>query len=214
MARLLLVYGTHEGQTQKIARFMRDEFTQRGVGVDLFNASEIPREIRPDNYDAVIAGGSVNMWKFPRALRRWVAKNAASLSSRPSAFFSVCLAVLSKHDEKAQAATRKISSDFFKKAGWSPSTSAIFAGALMYTKYGWFTRWMMKAIAYQAGQSTDTRQDYEYTDWNEVRGFVERFATRYFKTQAPKESTPLLPNKRPDLRPAPKNLIETPQPRA
>jgi len=52
----------------------------------------------------------------------------------------------------------------------------IFAGALPYTRYHFFLRWVMKRIATMAGRDTDTSRDYEYTDWDEVARFAEEFA--------------------------------------
>ncbi len=36
----------------------------------------------------------------------------------------------------------------------------------------------MRRIARKAGGDTDTSKDYEYTDWNDVRGFADRFSSR------------------------------------
>jgi menaquinone-dependent protoporphyrinogen oxidase len=35
----------------------------------------------------------------------------------------------------------------------------------MYTKYNFLIRFVMKRIARQAGASTDTSHDHDYTDW-------------------------------------------------
>jgi menaquinone-dependent protoporphyrinogen oxidase len=51
----------------------------------------------------------------------------------------------------------------------------IAAGALLYTHYNFFIRWMMKRIVATAGGDTDTSRDYEYTDWNDVRAFARDF---------------------------------------
>src|SRR4030095_328619 len=62
--------------------------------------------------------------------------------------------------------------------GWRPMMTKIVAGALLYTQYGWLKRWLMKRIVAKARGDTDTRRDYEYTDWNDLRAFVEEFADR------------------------------------
>jgi hypothetical protein len=36
----------------------------------------------------------------------------------------------------------------------------------------------MKRIVRKAGGDIDTRRDYEYTDWNDLRMFAEQFAQR------------------------------------
>jgi len=49
------------------------------------------------------------------------------------------------------------------------------AGALLYTKYNFIVRFIMKRIARQAGAATDTSKDYEYTDWAALSRFIDEF---------------------------------------
>lgn len=176
MARVLIVYGTVEGQTEKISREIADQLRQKGHRADLMKPSffSTPRSIDPRDYDSVVIGGPVYASCYPRALRRWVKANAHELSQRPSAFFSVCLGVLQKSDPQAQESEEKVLQDFFRWSGWRPQTWTLFAGALPYTKYNWLKRRLMKAIIQRAGGDTDTSRDYEYTDWDEVRRFAQR----------------------------------------
>jgi menaquinone-dependent protoporphyrinogen oxidase len=53
------------------------------------------------------------------------------------------------------------------------------AGAVPFTRYGWFKKWVMRRISAKAGGGTDTSRDYEYTDWNDVRAFVNGFAAAH-----------------------------------
>jgi menaquinone-dependent protoporphyrinogen oxidase len=50
-----------------------------------------------------------------------------------------------------------------------------FAGALKYTRYSWLKRMLMKHIAEKEGGDVDTSRDFEYTDWEQVTRFAERF---------------------------------------
>ena len=52
------------------------------------------------------------------------------------------------------------------------------AGALPYSKYSWWKRWMMRRIVAKAGGDTDTSRDYEYTDWNDLSEFVRSVVPR------------------------------------
>lgn len=56
----------------------------------------------------------------------------------------------------------------------------LVAGALLYTRYNWIERWVMRRIVRKAGGDTDTSRDYEYTNWAELRAFVEQFARHVF----------------------------------
>jgi menaquinone-dependent protoporphyrinogen oxidase len=47
------------------------------------------------------------------------------------------------------------------------------AGALLYTKYNFIVRFVMKQIVKKKSGSTDTSRDHEYTDWAALDRFVE-----------------------------------------
>lgn len=171
MAKVMIVYGTTEGQTAKVASVIGEELTRQGHQVDLFDSGKIPRSVSPRDYDLVVAGGSVHMGVYQKSLRRWVQEHAPELNTLPSAFFSVCLSILQPGSELRRT-EKRVAENFFRTTGWYPERQAIFGGALAYSKYGFFTRILMKSIARRSGNDTDTSRDYEYTDWDKVREFA------------------------------------------
>jgi menaquinone-dependent protoporphyrinogen oxidase len=175
MARVLVVYGTTQGQTRKIAKRIQSELMQMGSTVDLFECTEAPHLIGAHNYKAVVIGGSVHVGGYQKQLKQWVKANSKEINNLPSAFFTVCLGVL-QGDAKVQAEIKQITTDFQKVTAWSPSVEAVFAGSLAYSKYNFAVRWWMKRIAKKSGGDTDTSKDYEYTDWSEVSRFVNDFS--------------------------------------
>jgi len=114
---------------------------------------------------------------------RWVRTHAATLNRLPTAFLSVCLAVLEKSD-KTKRELAGIIARFFARTGWRPPIAKPIAGAVLYTRYGWLKRVMMKRIVSKAGGGTDTTRDYEYTDWNDLRVFAEGFARQLTTSDA------------------------------
>jgi menaquinone-dependent protoporphyrinogen oxidase len=172
--RLLVVYGTTEGHTRKVAGAMRETLHGLGAQTDVVSADEAPS---PDPYDAVIVAASVHGGQYQRAVRRWVRTHAETLAGKPSAFVSVCLGVL-EHDEKTTWDLRDTVDRFLASTGWRPGAVKLVAGALPYTHYSWLTRFIMKRIVAKAGGDTDTTRDYEYTDWKDLRQFVTDFAGR------------------------------------
>jgi len=172
MARILVVYGTTEGQTVKVAAAVSETLRRNGADVDVRPASDGAPP--PDGYDAVIVAASVHAGRYQKPIRRWVRTHAAALSGKPAAFISVCLGVL-QHDEKAQHDLQTIVDEFVATTGWVPGVVKFVAGALPYTKYGWLRRLVMKRIVAKAGGDTDTHRDYEYTDWNDLRHFADEF---------------------------------------
>jgi menaquinone-dependent protoporphyrinogen oxidase len=170
--KFLIIYGTTEGQTRKIARFIENTLCDAGHTATTVDASDSPPA--PNDYDAVIIGASIHMHGYQSSVAHYVTSYAGTLNKMPGAFFSVCLAVASDMEEEHREA-QKIMDDFLKKTGWTPLMAGQFAGALKYTEYDFFKRLIMKMIAKKEGQATDTSQDYEYTDWDAVKKFVGEF---------------------------------------
>jgi menaquinone-dependent protoporphyrinogen oxidase len=135
---------------------------------------QIPKDFSTDPFDAVILGGSIHMGNYPRYLKNFVIAYKDWLNQVPSAFFTVCMAIHSKN-EAEQNAARTFGSKFSNATNWQPNLMETFAGAIKYTQYGFITRKIMQYIAKKEGGSTDTSNDHEYTDWDAVRRFTEKF---------------------------------------
>jgi menaquinone-dependent protoporphyrinogen oxidase len=171
--KFLIVYGTVEGQTRKIALYMKDVLQQAGNTVTIADASDNPPA--PASYDAVLIGSSIHMHKYQSSVMHYAGHYAEVLNKMPGAFFSVCLAVASDMEEEHREA-EKIANDFLEQTKWKPLITTQIAGALKYTQYDFFKRIIMKMISKREGRTTDTSQDYEYTDWDTVNRFVIEFA--------------------------------------
>jgi menaquinone-dependent protoporphyrinogen oxidase len=172
--RVLIAYGTNEGQTAKIAEYLADTLRGNGCVADPVDIKHSPAP-HLENYDAVIVGASIRLGKHQRYVRDFVKQNRPALERLPTAFFSVSL---SAHDQ-TEAAGKEIVrclAEFAQQTGWRPGKVGIFAGALLYTRYGFITRWIMRKIARDKGSpDLDTSRDYVYTDWENVKRFAEEF---------------------------------------
>jgi len=175
-SRILILYGTTDGQTAKVASAMADTLRARHLDVDVVNSAGAERP-RAEEYGAVIVAASVQAGKYQRAVTRWVRENAAALGGRPSAFVSVCLAALQHKPEVVRDIEARLQA-WFAQTGWHPELYKAVAGALPYTRYSWWKRYLMRRIVAKANGDTDTTRDYEYTDWAELAAFVSAFATR------------------------------------
>jgi menaquinone-dependent protoporphyrinogen oxidase len=173
MARVLIVFGTTNGQTAKIASRMGGTLRNRGHEVTVASAAGDPPG--PAGYGAVLVAASVHAGHFQREVTRWVQRYAYALNRVPSAFVAVSLGILQK-DPAVQEEIRGIDDRFLIGCGWRPRWTLPVAGALTYTRYNLVTRWMMRRIAARAGGDTDTSRDYEYTDWAAVSALCETLA--------------------------------------
>ncbi|HEU5219377.1 MAG TPA: flavodoxin domain-containing protein [Gemmatimonadales bacterium] len=172
MSRILILFGTTDGQTAKIAHFLGDVLGSRGADIDVIEAGTAPAD--PAEFDAVIVAASVHAGGYQRAVVRWARAHAQALREMPAAFLSVCLGVLQK-DERVRRDLDGIQARFEATTGWRPPRFKLVAGALKYTRYGLFRRMVMRHIAGRAGGSTDVSRDHEYTDWADLRAFGDSF---------------------------------------
>ena len=173
MARVLIPYGTTEGQTAKIADYIADAIRHKGDEADAVDVKHAGDTV-PERYDAVIIGASIHMGKHDEHVIDFVRKNRENLERLPSAFFSVSLAAYGDREE-AEGYVEQFEQD----TGWRPAHIALFGGALPYTQYGFIKRRMMKRIAGDkpGNLGTDLSRDYVYTEWDGVRRFTEDFLT-------------------------------------
>ena len=171
MARLLIVYGTNEGQTRKIAGRIAGMAGELGHEAEVVDSACGAVLVPPHRYDAVVVAGSVHVGKHQHSLVHFVRASLAELTRLPTAFFSVSLAATGSDLPGA----RKCADAFLHETGWFPSMVRLTAGALMYSRYGPVKRWIMKRIARKAGGGTDTSRDYEYTDWDRLRQQADAF---------------------------------------
>jgi menaquinone-dependent protoporphyrinogen oxidase len=125
MLKVLIAYGTSEGQTARIAEHLAAVIRNRGH-------EAFPVEIKrsgapePDGYDAVLVGASVHMGKHQSGVRDFVRKHRAALERLPSAFFSVSLAAHVTTEATCDEA-RGCVEKFVQQTGWRPGKVGLFA---------------------------------------------------------------------------------------
>ncbi|MDT8385150.1 MAG: flavodoxin domain-containing protein [Gammaproteobacteria bacterium] len=171
---LLILYGSLEGQTKKISDRLAGIIRDKGHQVTAQSGEDLPATFSVDNFDAAILGGSIHMGKYPAYLNSFVASHRDWLNAVPSAFFTVCMAVNSANT-KSRDEAKHYGDKLTAQTGWTPKLTQTFAGAVKYTQYNFFTRFIMRWISSREGGSTDTSRDHEYTDWAAVERFAEDF---------------------------------------
>ncbi|WP_421725608.1 flavodoxin domain-containing protein [Bauldia sp.] len=174
--RVLICYGTTEGQTRKIAEFVADIVREKGHEAALFDASDVSA-LEPSRCQAAILAGSVHMGRYQGALVHHIRDWHERLNGMPSAFISVSLAAAGD-DPHGRAEIDETAQKMLRDSGWLPKATLHAAGALRFTQYDFFKRWIMRAIARQHQSDVDVHSDTEYTDWDDVRVFVEDFLAK------------------------------------
>jgi len=170
MGRILVLYATVDGQARRIAERMGEVLGARGHAVDLQSAATVGRDFTLTPYDAIVLGASIRYDRYPAYVKRLVAQRIAPLAHPPTAFFSVCLSAGGPGARPATA--QRYIDQFLGATRWYPAHVGNFAGALLYTRYHFAIRWLMRMIMAMVGGETDMSRDHEYTDWAQVEAFA------------------------------------------
>lgn len=169
--KLLILYSTVEGHTREICKFLRDEALKLGLKPELINATE--DTVSPVEYDAVIIAASVHMNSYQDSVFHYVKENHSRLNNTLSAFLSVSLTAASDEPESWKE-LKSVTEHFLEHTRWKPDVVEYAAGALLYTKYDFMKKFIMRLISKRSGGETDTSKDHVYTDWDQVKGFLSR----------------------------------------
>jgi menaquinone-dependent protoporphyrinogen oxidase len=172
MARILFVYASVYGHTRKIAERMQATMASLGADVELVPLLE--RSPDPGAYDAVLIGASIRNGKHNPAVMDFITKHKALLDAKPSGFFSVNLVARKPHKNTPE--TNPYTKAFVAKSPWQPKLLGVFGGDLDYQRYTAFDRNVIRFIMWMTKGPTDPNTKDEYTNWEEVERFAERFA--------------------------------------
>ncbi len=174
--KILLIYSSIEGHTASIVRFLEDELRKLHCIVTVAKATSEVQALA--TFDAVMVAAPIHAGQYANEIVEFVSKHSPELRNLPSLFYSIGLTVTSK-DPKALVSLLDTTASFLKDAGWKPDKVEQIAGALLYTKYGFFKRMLMKSIMKKAGGDTDTSRDFVYTDWDALRTSVRQFTGQF-----------------------------------
>lgn len=166
---ILIVYASRYGQTEKIASRVADVAEEEGARVRLLEVSAVPRGIVFAMFDTVILAGGIAWGRHPRKLRRFIRRNRDALSQARTVLLSVSgTAEFDSGRELAVAYVEKL----YVESGWRAGSFVLFGGGVAFTRYGLFTRWVMRRQQRKNNRPTDTTRDYDYTQWDAVDAFA------------------------------------------
>lgn len=171
--RILIVYSSKHGHTERIVRRIAATLEDSGAAVTLRAASVWRAGPEPAAFDAVVIGGSVRFGRHATALRRYVTRHLETLAGLPTAFLSVSGAAAGFAPHAKREADR-YAATLLDTTGWRPRWIETFAGEVCYTRYNPLLRHVMKKISEKGGLEVDTSRDWDYTDWSAVEAFADR----------------------------------------
>jgi menaquinone-dependent protoporphyrinogen oxidase len=77
--------------------------------------------------------------------------------------------------EKNSPETNPYMKNFLDKSKWKPQSLSVFAGKIEYPKYGFIDKYVIRFIMWISKGPTDTTGTFEFTDWQKVDDFANKF---------------------------------------
>jgi menaquinone-dependent protoporphyrinogen oxidase len=167
---ILIVYGTTEGQTRKIAEWTATHIREHAHQAELRDSAALAPVLDLETYDAFIIAASVHQEYHQEAITNFVIAHREVLDAKPSAFISVSLSAVLEEPE-----AQKYVDSFVSVTRWRPRMTLLLGGALRFTEYDYFQEQIVKFIVMKRGGGSSTVRDREFTDWNVLAGFVDGF---------------------------------------
>lgn len=174
MLKTLILYSTVDGQTQEICKRISDTLKKTG-DAEIFNISEASK-IQLSQYDGFILGASIRYGKHRSDIFNFIKKNQKTINIKKNAFFSVN--VVARKPEKNSPETNPYMQKFIELSAWQPELLAVFGGKIDYPKYGFIDKFMIRLIMWITKGPTNTSGTFEFTDWDKVDHFAQKFNQR------------------------------------
>ena len=183
MKPILLIYATREGHTRPLAEHVGGLLDVHHQAFELVDAAHLPEGFGLAKYGAAIVSASLHAGKHEVEMAQFVTRHLSELHQIPTLFLSASLSERTVEDPQAPAEKRaqaeadvkRTIHTFLAETGWRPSHVVAVAGALLYSKYNFVIRFIMKSIAKKAGGPVETSHDYEFTDWTKLDRLIETF---------------------------------------
>lgn len=170
MHQNLIIYSSTDGQTIKICeRIMSIIGDCKIVSIDEAKNENLSK------YEKVIVGASIRYGKHKPELYEYISENCDHLIDINASFFSVN--VVARKPEKNTPLTNPYVQKFLSISQWHPSLIGVFAGKIDYPRYGLLDKFMIRLIMLITKGPTDTKNVYEFTNWDDVDSFAKKIST-------------------------------------
>lgn len=170
--RILVAFGTSEGQTRKIAEMVAARVRDLGHNIHLFDTADSPAGLHVASFDKVVVAGSVHQKRHQESVEDFVAANLPELQTRPTLFLSVSL---SAAFPEGLADAQSYVDGFLAETGWKPAQSLLIAGALRYTEYDYFQEQIIEHVVLKGRKVKGLKWDFEFTDWDVLSRVIDSF---------------------------------------
>ncbi len=169
--KVLIVYATVEGQTEKITDFAGDHFRKSGHDVLLANVDE-PAAIDFGDVDAVVLAAPVHQRMHPRTFEAFVEASKHSLEEHRTLLISVSLSAA--FPEGLSEAGEYIA-ELETRTGFTPDAELLVAGAVRIGQYDYFAMQLVQHVVLRDRDYDVSAGEHEFTDWQALASGLSEF---------------------------------------
>ncbi len=167
---ILLVYGSTEGQTKKIAEFCAAHLGAAGHTVDIRDSRRRMVDLDVSAFDAVILAGSVHQKTHQESLAHFAIAHRKDLKNIPTLLISVSLAIAFENGDQE---ARQYVAGFVDYTGFTPGSVALVAGALKFDQYDYYMNQIVEHVVLENRGTIGG--DREFTDWDQLKRELDAF---------------------------------------
>ncbi len=171
MNKVAIIYASHDGHTQKIAKTLHGNLEQAGINADCLSVAHCNAHTA-HNYEVLIFGAAIRHGKHLKPMIEYLQAYSELLAEKKTAFFSVSLTARKVHRDTAE--TNNYVKKMLKRLSWKPDEVDVFAGKLNYPHYHFCDRNIIRFIMWITDGPTDVNSVHEFTDWSRVKAFSQR----------------------------------------
>jgi menaquinone-dependent protoporphyrinogen oxidase len=169
---VLIVFGSVEGQTKKVAKFVEKVSRCAGLSTRLVDAADERETVSFDGVTSVILAASVHERRHPARFEGFVLAHEKELDTRRTMFLSVSLSAAfpeGREDAQDYADEMKMRTEF------DPDCELLVAGAVRTRSYDYYATQVLRHVVLRGRNFDPSVQEYEFTDWDELESAVAEF---------------------------------------
>ena len=171
---LVIAFGTVEGQTGKIARFIEKIAQDVGEDVQVIDTADQSATVNFKDVDSVILAASVHERRHPQRFEVFVTSEQTALALTKTLMISVSMSAAfpEGHDE-----AQDYLDEMKMRTNFNPDAEMLVAGAIRSREYDYYATQVLRHVVLRGRSYDPAVQEHEFTDWevlgDGVRAFLE-----------------------------------------
>lgn len=169
--KVLVIFESFEGQTEKIAHHVGEATRQHGHDVTVVDVGR-ETDVAFDGVGAVVLAAPVHQRRHPPGFEAFLQANRQALADRRTLMLSVSLsASFAAGLEEAQEYLVEMK----MRTGLEPDAEALVAGAIRVEKYDYFALQVIRHVILRGREFDPAAGDHEFTDWDALKATLTAF---------------------------------------